>query len=150
MPKDSRRRSLTKTITWRIIASLDTILLAFLITGSLGIAVAIGGTEVLTKLLLYYFHERIWNRISWGRSDGVPTYIRSLSKTFSWRVAGTIDTTIIAFFYSGNIEKAAAIGVAELFTKILLYYLHERVWSSIKWGKQESPTVYRFPEVAKH
>ena len=146
MPKDSRRRSITKTITWRITASLDTILLSFLITGSFSVAMAIGGTEILTKLLLYYFHERIWNTVNWGRTEGTPTSVRSLSKTISWRIAGTIDTTIIAFFYSGNIEKAATIGVAELFTKLVLYYLHERIWSSIKWGREGTPAIYGFPE----
>ncbi len=146
MPKDSRRRSITKTITWRITASLDTFLLSFLITGSFEIALAIGATEVLTKLLLYYFHERIWNTVNWGRIEGTPTSVRSLSKTISWRITGTIDTTIIAFFYSGNIEKAAAIGIAEVFTKIFLYYLHERIWSRIKWGRQDNPEVYGVPE----
>ncbi len=146
MPKDSRRRSITKTITWRITASLDTFLLSFLITGSFEIALAIGATEVLTKLLLYYFHERIWNTVNWGRTEGTPTSVRSLSKTISWRITGTIDTTIIAFFYSGNIEKAAAIGIAEVFTKIFLYYLHERIWSRIKWGRQDNPEVYGVPE----
>lgn len=103
---------------------------------------AIGGTEILTKLLLYYFHERAWNIIPWGRSKGSLNRIRSLSKSISWRVAGTIDTTIIAFFYSGNIEKAATIGLAELGTKMVLYYLHERIWSSIKWGREAAPTVF--------
>ncbi|MEM7745061.1 MAG: DUF2061 domain-containing protein [Pseudomonadota bacterium] len=64
--RETKRRSGAKTATWRVTASLDTMLLALLFTGSLGTAISIGTLEVLTKLLLYYFHERAWGRIQWG------------------------------------------------------------------------------------
>lgn len=60
------KRSGVKTGTWRVTASLDTMLLALLFTGNIGTAISIGGLEVITKLFLYYFHERAWARISWG------------------------------------------------------------------------------------
>ena len=60
------RRSFTKTATWRVIASADTMLLGLLFTGNLATAISIGGFEVLTKLVLYFFHERLWTRIRWG------------------------------------------------------------------------------------
>jgi len=53
-------RHLAKTISWRVIGTLDTMLLGWLITGSLNIGLAIGGTEVITKMALYFIHERIW------------------------------------------------------------------------------------------
>ncbi len=59
-------RSLAKAISWRITGSLDTILLAWLFTQSVNTALAIGLTEVLTKTLLYYWHERAWSRIRLG------------------------------------------------------------------------------------
>ncbi len=61
-------RSLVKAIFWRVTGSIDTILLSWLFTGDVSVAVAIGMTEVLTKMVLYYAHERIWNRISIGRA----------------------------------------------------------------------------------
>lgn len=64
--KESVRRSGTKTATWRVTASLDTMLLALIFTGNIGTAISIGGLEVITKLVLYYFHERVWSRIQWG------------------------------------------------------------------------------------
>ena len=66
-------RSIAKAVSWRITGSLDTLLLSWFFTGDLAIAAAIGTTEVLTKMVLYYFHERIWNRISLGREGGVTT-----------------------------------------------------------------------------
>ncbi len=60
----SRKRHLLKTISWRIIGTLDTMVLSWIITGSLKIGLTIGGVEVITKMVLYYFHERIWYRFS--------------------------------------------------------------------------------------
>lgn len=60
-------RSLAKAISWRITGTVDTILLSWFFTGSIGTALSIGLTEVLTKMFLYYAHERVWNRVSLGR-----------------------------------------------------------------------------------
>jgi uncharacterized membrane protein len=54
------KRHIAKTITWRIIGTLDTIILSWIITGDLKVGMAIGGVEVITKMLLYFVHERIW------------------------------------------------------------------------------------------
>lgn len=56
----SYKRHLAKTITWRIVGTLDTIFLSWLITGNLTIGLTIGGVEVFTKMILYFFHERFW------------------------------------------------------------------------------------------
>lgn len=61
------KRSLVKTISWRIIGTLDTVLISWLITGTLTIAFTIGAIELVTKMILYFFHERIWNTIKWGK-----------------------------------------------------------------------------------
>ena len=61
--REPRLRSAIKGITWRMIGTLDTLILSWLFTGSLSIAAAIGGTEIFTKIILYYGHERIWLRV---------------------------------------------------------------------------------------
>lgn len=58
----SRRRHLAKTITWRLIGTVDTILIGWVITGDPWIGVQVGGVEMVTKMVLYYFHERAWFR----------------------------------------------------------------------------------------
>jgi len=60
-------RSVIKSVSWRTIGTIDTFLISWLVTGKLNFALTIGGVEVFTKMLLYYFHERAWNRISFGR-----------------------------------------------------------------------------------
>jgi uncharacterized membrane protein len=64
---DTHSRSLAKAISWRITGSIDTMILSFLITGSMKFAAAIGLTEVVTKSVLYYLHERAWLKIPFGR-----------------------------------------------------------------------------------
>ena len=63
----TRSRSFTKAISWRAIGTADTFLLAWLITKEPVTAGAIASLEVITKTILYYFHERGWNYIQWGR-----------------------------------------------------------------------------------
>ena len=62
--KENKSRSIGKSISWRVLASCDTILISYLITGSIAIAATIGSIEVMTKMVLYYFHERAWNKFT--------------------------------------------------------------------------------------
>jgi uncharacterized membrane protein len=64
--KESHLRSLIKGITWRILGTLDTIFISYVITGDTTKAISIGGIEVFTKILLYYGHERLWQVLPIG------------------------------------------------------------------------------------
>ena len=61
------KRSFIKTITWGVIATLDTYFISWCITGKLVFAGAIASLEILTKMFLYFLHERGWAKIKWGR-----------------------------------------------------------------------------------
>ena len=61
--------------------------------------------------------------------------LKSLAKTISWRVVGTIDTIIVSYFITGETAMALSIGSVEVVSKMILYYLHERVWSGVKVRK---------------
>jgi uncharacterized membrane protein len=65
---DSHARSVAKAISWRITGTVDTFVISWLITGRAATAGSIAATEVLTKVVLFYLHERGWNLIRWGRS----------------------------------------------------------------------------------
>ena len=62
----SVKRHVAKTITWRIVGTLDTMVIGWLITGNPVTGLKIGGIEMFTKMILYYFHERIWFKINLG------------------------------------------------------------------------------------
>ena len=65
----NKKRSLVKTLTWRIIASTDTVIIATFITESVEKGLAIAGIEVVSKMILYYLHERGWSKSDWGLED---------------------------------------------------------------------------------
>jgi uncharacterized membrane protein len=60
-------RSLLKSISWRIVATLTTIVLVFSLTGNLVVSGSVGLLELVTKTVIYFLHERVWNLISFGR-----------------------------------------------------------------------------------
>jgi uncharacterized membrane protein len=72
MSQDSHIRSIAKAISWRVTGTVDTFVLSFLITGSAKFAGSIAATEVVTKIALFYGHERIWSAVRWGRSKITP------------------------------------------------------------------------------
>ncbi len=60
--RESQKVSLLKTISWRVIGTLDTMVISYILTGNVSIAFGIGGVEVISKMVLYYIHERAWAR----------------------------------------------------------------------------------------
>jgi sulfate adenylyltransferase large subunit len=70
---ETRARSAAKALTWRVTGSLDTFMLAALISKNLHIALGVALAEVLTKTLLYYIHERAWTLVRWGRRSDLPS-----------------------------------------------------------------------------
>lgn len=65
--REKSYRSIVKSISWRTIGTIDTMVISYFITGKLALAISIGSIEVFTKMTLYFFHERTWNRINFGR-----------------------------------------------------------------------------------
>lgn len=69
----------------------------------------------------------------------IDKHYRSLIKAVSWRVTGSVDTLVISFLITGKLKWALTISGVELFTKIGLYYVHERVWEKLKFGRVQEP-----------
>ncbi len=69
---------------------------------------------------------------------GAETHARSILKAVSWRTLGTLDTFAISWFFTGRVEIAGSIAGLEIITKIAWYYLHERVWAAIPWGRRQA------------
>jgi uncharacterized membrane protein len=64
---ETHSRSVFKAISWRILGTFDTFVISWFMTGKVAVAGSIAGLEVVTKVAWYYFHERIWAAVSWGR-----------------------------------------------------------------------------------
>lgn len=153
-PRDSVKRSFAKAVSWRVVGTLDTFLLSFLIITFLApwfglnlveeggniihTAGYIAIAEVVTKLIIYSAHEQVWTRVPWGKNTAYgekpETYARSMVKTATWRVLASLDTMLLAWFFTGNLLTAFSIGSFEVITKLFLYFFHERIWQRIRFG----------------
>ena len=69
---ESRKRHIGKTITWRMVGTLDTIIISWIISGNPMTGLKIGVSEVLTKMVFYYIHERIWHKSKFGLKKSEP------------------------------------------------------------------------------
>jgi uncharacterized membrane protein len=81
------KRHIAKSLTWRFIGTIDTLVFAWLITGDLSDGINISVITIFTKLVWYYMHERLWFNSFISNSNK-----RHIIKTFSWRGIGTLDT----------------------------------------------------------
>ena len=146
-------RSIAKAVSWRVVGTLDTLLLSWAVITYLGPVLGraaesgsdnlktagyIALTEIGTKIGFFFLHERAWARATWGVrmevGGRVESHGRTATKTATWRTIASVDTVLLALIFTGNIGTAVSIGGIEIFTKLLLYFLHERVWVRIQFG----------------
>lgn len=121
-----------KAISWRITGSVDTLIWGWVLSGEWTFGLAIGLAEMITKLILYYLHDRVWHKAEMGSSRSSHTI--HIIKTITWRLLGTLDTVLLSWYISGSLKLALQLGGIEIITKMVLYYMHERIWYRIKWG----------------
>ena len=137
----TRKRSFIKAISWRVIGSIDTFILSLIIINffsnkyTYDLAFYIATLELITKTVIYYIHERLWNKIDIGRIKQKVNRFRSIIKAITWRITASLDTFFISYIITGRFDWATSIAFFEIITKAILYYLHERGWNKIKWGR---------------
>lgn len=93
-------------------------------------------------MILYYFHERVWFRSKVKSSNK-----RHILKTISWRGVGTLDTFLLGWLITGNPLTGLKIGGAEVVTKMLLYFGHEKLWYRIDYGLDQRIRKKRLTEL---
>jgi len=65
----------------------------------------------------------------------METHVRSIAKAISWRIAATLTTMLLVFVFTGNLVVSGSVGLTELLSKIFIYYVHERIWNAIDFGR---------------
>lgn len=64
-------------------------------------------------------------------------HVRSFAKAISWRIVATLTTMLLVFAFTGSLIISGGVGIAELVVKILVYYLHERIWNMVDFGREK-------------
>ncbi len=140
---DAHARSFAKAVSWRIVGTMDTFAWSWLITHKAVSAAQIASTEVVTKIGLYYLHERGWALIP----GAAHAHWRSFAKAVSWRFVGSFDTFLLSLLFTGKLQYAVSIATAEALTKIVLFYLHERAWRLVAWKRGDGAEAQSPPSV---
>lgn len=156
-PEIKAWQAVAKAVSWRVVGTIDTLILSWVLITYLGSifgmeqhgsealepASYIAITEVATKMVFYFLHERFWVILAWGTliEDGkrAISYARTTTKTAIWRVIASLDAMLLAWLFTRNIGTAISIGGLEVFTKLVLYFFHERIWAKLPFGIEHDP-----------
>ena len=133
---ETHLRTLTKTVLYRVLAIISVMLITLAFggtgaqAGAMGLWVLIGGT------LIYYIHDRVWLLFGWKQEQGDDKIARSIVKTVIYRIIIMIIAFIAAkIVVTDSNSTAAAFTAAQMIVNLLLYYIIERVFNRISWGK---------------
>ena len=137
---ENNLRTLVKTLSWRILLTISHFINGWVVTGSIGTALKIAGWSLVLNSILYWGHERIWNWLQWNKKfhndkffkDGHP---RTTTKMITWRGIVNFSNFLIPFFITGSLGKAGTFFTIAVIVNMILFYLHERAWNNVKYGK---------------
>ena len=136
---DNRLRSLVKSVSFRSMVVISDSFVVTLITGNIPEVFQVVLFTNAASTVLYYLHERIWNMLGWqkvlrGHLDG-EHISRSLVKAISFRIVVVTSDFLIITTVTGSSSAATGIAVFTNLFSTLLYFLHERIWNNISWGR---------------
>ena len=139
--KVTKNRSLIKSISYRVIGFVNTFLISFLVINdgvnekTIKYSLYLALLVLIIKAITYYFHERFWNIFDFGRLNKTVSKMRSILKALTWRIAASTITLISAILITSNLDWTKSIVIYEFINGILIYYVHERIWNRVNWGR---------------
>ncbi|CAM9722251.1 unnamed protein product [Pylaiella littoralis] len=139
---ESTTRSFVKALAWRLTAGVVTLVSGLVFSGSLATAMSIVGSDFVTKSGFMFAGERLWNRVKWGQDKTGDSAKRSLAKAVLWRVFAASNTLICGVFLAKDLSVASKIAGTDTIFKTALFFLNERMWTKINWGKEYEPEYY--------
>lgn len=134
-------RTLVKVVSWRVLLTISHFVNGLIVTGSIAIGLQIAGWSALINSALYWLHERVWNWLQWNKKpkdgwlfqDGHP---RTTTKMLTWRAIVNSSNFFIPYFMTGSWGQAGAFFTIAVIVNMSLFYIHERLWNRVTWGKQ--------------
>ena len=135
-------RTIAKVISWRVALTTSHIVNGFVVTGSWVTGLQIAGLAAIINSVLFWLHERGWNRAQWNRRpqdnlkfvEGQP---RTIGKILTWRVLITASNFIIPYIITGSFGSAVLFGGIATAVNMFIFWAHERIWNRVTWGKSE-------------
>lgn len=137
MIRETHARTITKAIIYRILSVIAIMIITLAFGGTIEQAMSVGAVVIVLGTTIYYIHDRIWVRTNWYRSlEGKDNHWRSILKTIIYRLVTMTAAFFIATFILGSSGGAATgFAIAQAVTNMTLFYIVERVFNSINWGR---------------
>lgn len=134
---ETQRRTLTKTIVYRILSFFVASGLTLAYGGTLDQAFKFGLTSIALGLVIFYVYDRLWVKISWRRNSvGDEAKTRSVIKSIIYRIVAMIVTGLLARSMWADTSLIAILMVLSQFSiNICTYFIQDRIWNKISWGK---------------
>ena len=134
--KETHIRTVTKTVVYRVLSVIAIILLSLAFGASDAVAGALGLGAVVLGTIAYYIHDRVWLRFAWLTSDNSESRLRSLIKSVTYRlIAMGLAFAMAKLFLTSSNSAAAAFTIAQMAINFVLFFVVERVFNLIAWGK---------------
>jgi uncharacterized membrane protein len=138
MMKETHARTLTKTVVYRVLSVIAIILLSLAFGASDAVAGVLGLGAVVLGTVAYYIHDRVWLRFAWLTSDNSESRWRSLIKSVTYRlIAIGLAFAMAKIFLTTSNSTAAAFTIAQMAINFVLYFVVERVFNLLAWGKRD-------------
>ena len=142
--KVTKNRSFLKSISYRFVGFVNIFLISFLVINNDGTnekafiyPLYLALLVLVFKTVAYYVHERFWNKFDFGRSNKNVVKMRSFFKALTWRIVASTITLISAMLIISNLDWTLSIVIYEFINGILIYYVHERIWNKVNWGRSD-------------
>ena len=135
--KETHLRTISKTVLYRIFSIIAVMLITIAFGASAATAGKVGLVVLIAGTAIYYLHDRIWLWFGWDRNNiGDDTIKRSMAKTVVYRIIVMIVAFITAkVFVTDSNSTALAITISQMLVNLVLYYVIERLFNRLQWGK---------------
>lgn len=127
---ETRKRSLTRSVVWRIIGIVFLALVTYLYTGDLITTTLVTVLHHGTFIVVYYLHERFWLKIRWLKDSRWKPIARVITYEV---ILGNVILGIITLCLTGSIQTMTAITLTYICNKYWMYYVYDYVWGRIRW-----------------
>ena len=137
--KEQIKRSVAKTISFRVCLTVSHVANAVIATGNWTTAFQIAGLAAIINSVIYWLHERAWATGGWARSLHAEHFQerwpRSTAKMLTWRVVITASNVLIPYVVTGSWGSAVLFAGLATAVNMLIYWAHERVWNLTPWAR---------------
>jgi uncharacterized membrane protein len=138
--RETHKRSIGKVITWRIAQIIIQLTTGYLTSGSFNTALKLAGFNAIFFTILYWAHERSWNSFCWDKLPNksflfIERHRRTIVKCITWRILAIVGLSFTSYIITKSVITMAMFTSMTILINIIVYWLHERVWNIVRWGK---------------